>query len=65
MTADSPPPFVPPDPGRVNTMDPIEVEHWCREFGCSAESLHAGVAAVGEHVAALRPWLSQRAATTD
>jgi hypothetical protein len=60
MPADSPP-FTPPDPGRVNPMDPVEVDHWCREFGCSEATLRAGIAAVGEHVAALRPWLSGRA----
>jgi hypothetical protein len=59
MSTDSPP-FIPPDPGRVNAMDPIEVEYWCRDFGCSEQTLHAAIAAVGEHVAALRQWLAGR-----
>jgi len=55
------PAFSPLDPGRVNSMDPVEMEYWCQELECSAETLQAGIDAVGEHVAALRDWLERRA----
>lgn len=54
-------PFHPLDPGRVNTMDPVEFEHWCRELGCTPERLRQAVAAVGDHVAAVRDWLARPA----
>jgi hypothetical protein len=56
------PDFRPLDPGRVNTMDPVEVEHWCRVLGCTPERLEAAVLAVGEHVAEVRDWLARHGA---
>jgi Protein of unknown function (DUF3606) len=44
----------PLDPGRVNTMDPVELRYWCHEFGCSEKRLKQAVEEVGEHVAAVR-----------
>lgn len=44
----------PLDPGRVNTMDPVELHYWCLELGCSEEVLTQVVDEVGEHVAAVR-----------
>lgn len=44
----------PLDPGRVNTMDPVEVQFWCVELNCSEELLVLIVDEVGEHVAAVR-----------
>jgi len=55
-------PFTPLDPGRVNPMDPVEMDYWCGELGCSLDTLQTAVAEVGEHVAALRQWLEDRAA---
>ncbi len=52
--------FHPLDPGRVNTMDPVEVAYWCRELGCSEAELAAAVAAVGDHVAEVRAHLATR-----
>ena len=57
----SEPTFVPLDPGRVNAVDPVELAYWCREMACSAERLQAAVAAVGEHVTAVRDWLARPA----
>lgn len=56
------PDFRPLDPGRVNTMDPVEFNYWCRELGCSAGQLQSAVAAVGEHVAEVRDWLARQGA---
>ena len=53
-------PVVPLDRGRINPLDPLELEYWCAEFGCSAEQLEAAIADVGEHVAAVRERLHQR-----
>ncbi len=44
----------PLDPGRVNTMDPLELHYWCQELGCTEELLCQIVDEVGEHVAAVR-----------
>ncbi|MEO7243616.1 MAG: DUF3606 domain-containing protein [Rubrivivax sp.] len=55
------PGFRPLDPGRINTIDPVEMGYWCREFGCTDTQLQAAVAAVGEHVAEVRDWLARPA----
>lgn len=46
--------FRPLDPGRVNTMDPIEMRYWCRELHCTEGELEEAVDKVGEHVAEVR-----------
>lgn len=58
--SDPPNDFRPIDPGRINSMDPVEVGYWCRELGCSEASLRAAVAAVGEHVTEVRQHLASR-----
>jgi hypothetical protein len=50
--------FKPLDPSRVNTVDPVEVNYWCKEFRCSEDELAKAVAEVGEHVAEVRPFLA-------
>ncbi|MGM9490948.1 DUF3606 domain-containing protein [Ideonella sp. YS5] len=50
----------PLDPGRVNSMDPIELRYWARQFGCTEERLMEVVEQVGEHVAAVRERLGIR-----
>jgi hypothetical protein len=55
----SPPQGLQPlDPGRINTMDPVEMRWWCHELGCSEERLEQAVAEVGEHVTAVRARLA-------
>lgn len=54
--------FTPLDPGRINTMDPVEFAYWARELDCSEERLQAVIDRVGEHVAAVRAVLEQEAA---
>ncbi|ODV43308.1 hypothetical protein AWV79_18415 [Cupriavidus sp. UYMMa02A] len=49
--------FRPLDPGRVNLTDPVEVQYWCRELGCSESALEDAVETVGEHIAAVRAQL--------
>ena len=53
--------FEPLDPGRVNTVDPIEAQYWCKELKCTEEELAKAVANVGEHVAEIRRELASRA----
>lgn len=48
----------PLDPGRVNTMDPLELRWWCRELHCTPAELEAAVEKAGEHVAAVRAQLA-------
>jgi hypothetical protein len=48
----------PLDPGRVNTMDPLELRYWSRELRCSEARLIEAVADVGDHVAAVRDRLA-------
>jgi hypothetical protein len=51
--------FEPLDPGRVNTMDPVEAEYWCQVLGCCEAELGVAVAEVGEHVTEVREWLAR------
>ena len=51
---DDPSGFKPLDPGRVNAMDPVELQYWCKEFKCTAGELTEAVAKVGEHVTEIR-----------
>ena len=51
--------FHPLDPGRINTMDPVELDYWARKLGCTPARLRKAVDAVGEHVAAVRDWLER------
>ena len=52
--------FTPLDPGRVNTMDPVELRYWCEQLHCSEDELKEIVDRVGEHVAAVRQVLEAR-----
>jgi len=49
--------FKPLDPGRVNAVDPFELQYWCKEFKCTEDELKA-VGRVGEHVAEIRHFLA-------
>jgi len=50
--------FTPLDPGRINSMDPIELKYWCNEFHCAEADLRNAIKAVGEHVTAVRDQLT-------
>lgn len=50
--------FRPIDPGRVGTIDPVEMRYWCRELHCSDEQLKNVVRRVGVHIAAVRDELA-------
>ncbi|WP_042880140.1 DUF3606 domain-containing protein [Cupriavidus necator] len=54
--------FRPLDPGRVNLMDPLEVQYWCHELGCSQDDLEHAVDAAGDHIAAVRAQLEENPA---
>ena len=49
--------FRPLDPGRINTMDPVELRYWCATLHCTEAQLEEAVERVGEHVAAVRQHL--------
>jgi len=50
--------FQPLDPGRVNAVDPVELQYWCREFKCTEAQLVQAVGRVGEHVTEVRQFLA-------
>jgi len=50
--------FTPLDPGRINSMDPIELKYQCTEFNCAETDLRDAIKAVGEHVTAVRDQLA-------
>ena len=52
--------FHPLDPGRVNSIDPVEMKYWCAQLGCTESELRQAVGQVGEHVTAVREWLAKR-----
>ena len=57
---DLPANYKPLDPGRVDTLDRIELQYWSRELHCTEAELMEAVSKVGEHVAALREYLASR-----
>ena len=50
--------FKPLDPGRVNAVDPLELQYWCKELKCTEVELVKAVGRVGEHVAEVRQFLA-------
>jgi hypothetical protein len=52
--------FRPLDPGRINTMDPLELRYWCAALRCTEAQLEEAVESVGEHVAAVRQHLEDQ-----
>ena len=59
MTTQEPPDsFQPLDPGRINTVDPVELKYWCRQLNCSEAQLREAIAKVGAHVTAVRDQLA-------
>ena len=52
--------FAPIDPGRVNSMDPVELDYWAECMDCSREDLVAAIGEVGEHVTEIRDALRRR-----
>lgn len=51
-------PYKPLDPGRVDVLNSVELQYWCRELQCSEEDLTRAVAEVGSHVTAVREYLA-------
>ena len=54
--------FHPLDPGRIKTMDPVELKYWCQQLKCSESQLKDALAKVGDHVTAVRNQLAARGA---
>jgi hypothetical protein len=50
--------FKPLDPGRVHSLDPIELHYWCKELKCTEGELSEAIAKVGEHVTEVRQFLA-------
>ena len=58
MSSDDLAHFHPLDPGRINTLDPVELRYWCRQLHCNEAQLHQALAKVGDHVTAVREQLA-------
>jgi len=52
--------FQPLDPGRINTMDPVELRYWCQQLHCTEQALNEALRKVGDHVSAVREQLAAR-----
>ena len=52
--------FKPLDPGRVDTIDQVELEYWSRELHCTEAELTEALSKVGDHVTAVREYLASR-----
>jgi hypothetical protein len=59
MTQD-PHAFRPFDPSRINALDPVELQYWCTDLGCTKRQLIEAISMVGDHVAAVRDFLKSR-----
>jgi len=55
--------FHPLDPGRINTLDPVELKYWCLQLHCTEPQLRDALAKVGDHVTAVRNQLAASPAT--
>lgn len=60
MNDELPRDFKPIDPGRVNTMDPVERRWWCLQLNCTEGELDEAIDAAGEHVTEVREQLARR-----
>jgi len=52
--------FKPLDPGRVDTLDELELQYWSREFHCTEDELMQAVSEVGDHITSVREYLAPR-----
>ena len=57
---DEPSPYKPLDPGRIDTLDEVEMRYWSQELHCTVAELQDAVAKVGAHVSAVRALLASR-----
>jgi hypothetical protein len=53
-TGNAPVHYEPLDPGRIDLLNPVEVQYWCSQFECTEEELRETIAHVGTHAAAVR-----------
>lgn len=52
--------YKPLDPGRVDTLDKLELEYWSKELCCTQAHLSEAVSKVGNHVTAVREYTASR-----
>ncbi|MFC5606949.1 DUF3606 domain-containing protein [Variovorax soli] len=58
MSSDDLAHFHPLDPGRINTIDPLELRYWCQQLQCNETQLRQALATAGDHVTAVREQLA-------
>ena len=52
--------FKPLDPGRIDPLDRVELQYWCKELRCTQGELTEAMSTVGEHITAVREYLAKR-----
>ncbi|MEJ8823681.1 DUF3606 domain-containing protein [Variovorax humicola] len=52
--------YKPLDPGRIDAVDVVEIKYWCQQLHCTEQELRDAIAAVGDHVTAVRERLGPR-----
>ena len=52
--------FKPLDPGRVDTIDEVELQYWSQELHCTEAELMEAVSKVGDHITSVRDYLALR-----
>ncbi|MES2482502.1 MAG: DUF3606 domain-containing protein [Pseudomonadota bacterium] len=52
--------YRPLDPGRIDALDSVELQYWCKELACTEAELIEAISKVGEHVTAVREHLAGR-----
>ena len=52
--------FKPLDPGRIDSIDQVELEYWCKELHCTQAELTEAMSSVGEHITAVREYLAKQ-----
>lgn len=52
--------FKPLDPGRIDSIDRVELQYWCKELHCTQAELEAAISSVGEHITAVREYLAKQ-----
>ena len=52
--------FKPLDPGRVDTIDEVELQYWSQELHCTEAELMQAVSEVGNHITSVREYLASR-----
>ena len=57
---DLPPDYKPLDPGRIDTVDRVELQYWSKQLRCTQAELTEAIFNVGDHATVVREYLASR-----